>query len=61
MMTVQQGPLRDTAAPYHFHVQFQPLQRSATKLKYLASIETGFGNFLADTSPEEMADNLRKA
>jgi UDPglucose--hexose-1-phosphate uridylyltransferase len=61
MMTVQQGPLRDTAVPYHFHVQFQPLQRSATKLKYLASIETGFGTFLADTSPEEMAENLRKA
>jgi galactose-1-phosphate uridylyltransferase len=40
------------------HLQFLPLQRSATKHKYLASIETGFGTFLADTSPEDMAKTL---
>ncbi|MBV9762153.1 MAG: galactose-1-phosphate uridylyltransferase [Acidobacteriaceae bacterium] len=61
MMTVKQGPLRETEPPYHLHVQFLPLQRSATKLKYLASIETAYGTFLADTAPEEMAENLRKA
>ena len=59
MMTVNQAPLQDSAASYHLHVEFLPLQRSATKLKYLASIETGFGTFLADTSPEVMAENLR--
>ncbi len=59
MMAVKQGPLQDSAAPYHFHVQFLPLQRSATKLKYLATIETGYGSFLADTAPEEMAEKLR--
>src|SRR5262249_49922076 len=42
MMLVKQAPVKDVA-PYHFHLQFLPLQRSATKLKYLASIETGFG------------------
>src|SRR5437016_436509 len=56
MMVVKQAPLQDAHAPYHFHVQFLPLQRSATKLKYLATMETGFGCFLADTAPEEMAD-----
>jgi UDPglucose--hexose-1-phosphate uridylyltransferase len=61
MMVVKQAPLQDTAAPYHFHVQFLPLQRSATKLKYLATMETGYGSFLADTAPEEMAENLRKS
>lgn len=61
MMTVKQGPLRETEPPYHLHVQFLPLQRSATKLKYLASIETAYGTFLADTAPEQMAENLRKA
>ncbi len=61
MMVVKQAPLQDAAAPYHFHVQFLPLQRSATKLKYLATMETGYGSFLADTDPEEMAENLRKS
>jgi len=61
MMPVKQAPLRRSELPYHFHVQFLPLQRSATKLKYLATIETGYGTFLADTAPEQMAENLRKA
>lgn len=52
MMTVKQAPLRDTATPYHLHIQFLPLQRSPTKLKYLASIETAYGTFLADTEPD---------
>lgn len=60
MMTVKQAPLRQPESPYHFHVQFLPLQRSPTKLKYLASMETAFGTFLADTAPEEMAENLRR-
>ncbi|HSU59922.1 MAG TPA: galactose-1-phosphate uridylyltransferase, partial [Bryobacteraceae bacterium] len=55
MMTVKQAPLQQQQMPYHLHVEFLPLQRSATKLKYLASIETGYGTFLADTAPEQMA------
>jgi UDPglucose--hexose-1-phosphate uridylyltransferase len=61
MMTIKQAPLRESEARYHLHVEFLPLQRSATKLKYLASIETGYGTFLADTAPEQMAENLRRA
>lgn len=60
MMAVKQAPLREPDAPYHLHLQFMPLQRSETKLKYLATMETGFGTFLADTAPEEMAERLRK-
>jgi len=60
MMLVKQAPVKDSTAPYHFHIQFLPLQRSATKYKYLASIETGYGTFLADTSPEDMAAKLRE-
>lgn len=60
MMLVKQGPFRPADAIYHFHVQFLPLQRSPTKLKYLASIESGFGTFLADTRPEEKAEELRR-
>ena len=61
MMLVKQSPTQEHATPYHLHVQFLPLQRSATKHKYLAAIETGFGTFLADTSPEDMAAQLRRA
>jgi len=61
MMTVRQAPLQQPDAPYHLYLQFLPLQRSATKLKYLASIETAYGTFLADTAPEEMAERLRKS
>lgn len=59
MMSVRQAPLHGNDGPYHLYVQFLPLQRSATKLKYLASIETAYGTFLADTAPEEMAGILR--
>jgi UDPglucose--hexose-1-phosphate uridylyltransferase len=61
MMAVEQAPLWEPETLYHFHVQFLPLQRSPTKLKYLATMETGFGTFLADTAPEKMAENLRQS
>jgi UDPglucose--hexose-1-phosphate uridylyltransferase len=35
------------------------LRRSETKLKYLASVESGLNTFLVDVSPEEMAERLR--
>ena len=60
MMAVKQAPLPKPEIPYHFHIQFLPLQRAANKLKYLATMETGFGTFLADTAPEEVAENLRR-
>ncbi len=60
MMSVRQAPLRMPEAPYHLYVQLLPLQRSSTKLKYLATVETAYGTFLADTAPEEMAKNLRQ-
>jgi UDPglucose--hexose-1-phosphate uridylyltransferase len=60
MMAMKQAPLKQPDAPFHFYIQFLPLQRSPNKLKYLATIETGFGTFLADTAPEEVAETLRK-
>lgn len=60
MMSVRQAPLKRLDLPYHLYIQFLPLQRSATKLKYLATIETAYGTFLADTAPEDMAENLRR-
>lgn len=65
MMAVKQAPRPVPPGPphppYHFHVQMLPIQRSATKLKYLATVETGYGTFLADTRPEEKAEALRLA
>ncbi|MBV9771475.1 MAG: galactose-1-phosphate uridylyltransferase [Bryobacterales bacterium] len=42
----------------HFYVEFLPLQRSADKLKYLASVESSLGTFLEDVSPEGAAEAL---
>jgi UDPglucose--hexose-1-phosphate uridylyltransferase len=43
----------------HFYVEFLPLQRSATKLKYLAAVESAMWTFLEDVIPEEAAAQLR--
>jgi UDPglucose--hexose-1-phosphate uridylyltransferase len=43
----------------HFYVEFLPLQRSPTKLKYLAAVESSLGTFLNDVVPEEAAAALR--
>ena len=39
---------------------FLSIQRSASKLKYLAGVETGAGTFLNDTVAEEKAQELRE-
>ena len=45
----------------HFRVEILPLRRSATKLKYLAAVESASGTFLNDVNPEEAAEALRNA
>ncbi|HEX8129057.1 MAG TPA: galactose-1-phosphate uridylyltransferase [Pyrinomonadaceae bacterium] len=44
---------------YHFHIEFYPPLRTATKLKYLAGSESGAGIFINDTLAEEKAAELR--
>jgi UDPglucose--hexose-1-phosphate uridylyltransferase len=44
---------------YHFHIEFYPPLRTATKLKYLAGSETGAGMFINDTLAEVKAAELR--
>jgi UDPglucose--hexose-1-phosphate uridylyltransferase len=60
IMVVRQAPAQGVHPYFHFHVEFFPIQRSATKLKYLAGVETGAGTFLSDTIAEEQAEELRK-
>lgn len=59
MMMVRQRPVRGKSPYFHFHVEFCPIQRSATKLKYLAGVESGAGTFLNDTSAENKAAEFR--
>jgi UDPglucose--hexose-1-phosphate uridylyltransferase len=61
MMAVRQSPAKGEHPYVHFEIQFLPLQRSPKKLKYLASVETAGGTYLADTLPEERAEALRNA
>lgn len=60
MMLIRQRPAKGAHPSFHFHVDFLPIQRSATKLKYLAAVESGTGAFLNDTLAEEQAAILRE-
>jgi UDPglucose--hexose-1-phosphate uridylyltransferase len=60
MMVLHQRPTDGgTYDHYHFHIEFYPPLRTATKLKYLAGSETGAGMFINDTLAEEKAAELR--
>jgi UDPglucose--hexose-1-phosphate uridylyltransferase len=60
MMVIHQCPTDGEVYDYyHFHLEFYPPLRTATKLKYLAGSETGAGMFINDTLPEEKAAELR--
>jgi UDPglucose--hexose-1-phosphate uridylyltransferase len=61
MMVLHQRPSDgDNYDFYHFHIEFYPPLRTATKLKYLAGSETGAGMFINDTLAEEKAAELRR-
>jgi UDPglucose--hexose-1-phosphate uridylyltransferase len=63
VMSMHQAPTDDGQwqPVSHFHVEFTPLHRTATKLKYLAGSELGGGAFINDTLPERTAAELRAA
>jgi UDPglucose--hexose-1-phosphate uridylyltransferase len=61
MMLVRQSPAKGSHGYFHFHIDFLPIQRSPTKLKYLAAVESGLGTFLNDTRAERQAELMRNA
>jgi UDPglucose--hexose-1-phosphate uridylyltransferase len=61
MMLVRQPPAKGKYSHFHFHIDFLPIQRGPTKLKYLAAVESGCGTFLNDTRAEEQAELMRNA
>ena len=62
MMVLKQLPTDGRGSESdHFRIDFYPPLRTATKLKYTASVETGAGTFINDTLAEEKAAELRAA
>ncbi len=63
MMCMYQNPVNgeDVSDYYHFHIAFYPPMRSADKIKYNASSETGAWAHCNPTAPEEKAVELRAA
>ncbi|HET7560477.1 MAG TPA: galactose-1-phosphate uridylyltransferase [Limnochordia bacterium] len=60
IMAMHQAPAAG-AGHYHFHVEFYPPNRTATKLKWLAGSESGAGTFINDAAAEAKAAELRAA
>ena len=61
MLVCHQAPVRRDRDLAHVHLEAFSIRRSATKLKYLASSESGAGVFINDIAPEQAAELLRAA
>ena len=63
MMCMYNEPVNgeDLSAQFHWHIAFYPPMRSATKIKYNASSETGAWAHCNPTCPEVTAEELREA
>lgn len=62
MMCMNNAPVnRGVDEDYHFHIEFFPPMRSADKIKYNASSETGAWAHCNTTAPEAIAVDLRAA
>ncbi len=63
MMCMHNAPVNgeDTSEYYHFHIEFFPPMRSADKIKFNASSETGAWAHCNTTAPEAAAVELREA
>ena len=62
MMLLHQQPTDGRRHPYfHFHIEFLPPYRTASKLKYLAGCESGAGTYINDSLAEEKAAEMRIA
>ena len=63
MMCMYNEPVNgvDASDFFHFHIAFYPPMRSADKIKYNASSETGAWAHCNPTCPEDTAEELRAA
>jgi UDPglucose--hexose-1-phosphate uridylyltransferase len=60
MSALHQYTDNDAQREGYFHVELMSIQRTATKLKYLASSESAMGAFTSDVEPESVAERLRE-
>lgn len=63
MMCMNNAPVNgdEDYSQYHFHIEFYPPMRDATKIKFNASSETGMWAACNPTCPEETAIHLKEA
>ena len=64
MMCMHNAPVNtgeDVSEDYHFHIEFFPPMRSADKIKFNASSETGAWAHCNPTCPEQTSEELRQA
>jgi len=61
VMVFHNNPPNSKEEDWHFHVEFYPPWRDNSRRKYIAGIEQGGWTYTNDSSPEEMAKQLRKA
>lgn len=63
MMCMHNAPVNsgDYSKDFHFHIEFFPPMRSADKIKFNASSETGVWAHCNPTCPEETSKELREA
>jgi UDPglucose--hexose-1-phosphate uridylyltransferase len=54
-----QAPVKATPGLAHLHLEVLSVQRSPTKIKYLAGSEAAMGAFINDVAPEQLAATLR--
>ncbi|MFC0627286.1 galactose-1-phosphate uridylyltransferase [Kribbella deserti] len=54
------APVRIDRDLGYLHLEVLSIRRSADKIKYLAGSESAMGAFISDTSPENVAEALRK-
>ncbi len=60
IMVLHQAPLKGSYSYYHLHIEIYGMFRDENKIKYVAGIETGGGNFTYDSTPEDNALKLKE-
>jgi UDPglucose--hexose-1-phosphate uridylyltransferase len=60
-MVFHTRPSKGTHDYWHFHIEFYPPWRDRSRIKYLAGVESGAWTYTNDSSPEEKAQEMRKA
>jgi len=61
VLAAHQAPLRGDVRHYHLHIEVYGMLRVSGRLKYAAGMEQGGGNFTYDSTPEHVAEILRRA